>query len=59
LTKVEDPLSTSQAIEKLIINKELRQKLVNNAYQTVSKYTIQRMANETANFYLSKISHLP
>lgn len=59
LTKVEDPLSTSQAIEKLIINKDLRQKLVNNAYQTVSKYTTQRMANETANFYISKISHQP
>jgi glycosyltransferase involved in cell wall biosynthesis len=56
ITNVEDPEDTYKAIESLIINEELRKKLIINAFGTVKKYTVQKMAEQTSNYYKSKLN---
>ena len=57
ITKVDDPDSTMKAIERLINDDRMRVNIINNARNTVSEYSIERMANETANFYMNNIQN--
>jgi glycosyltransferase involved in cell wall biosynthesis len=52
ITDCDSPESTAVAIEKLITDTKLRENIINNAMQTVQKFTVQRMAAETAAFYI-------
>jgi glycosyltransferase involved in cell wall biosynthesis len=53
ITKVEDPEDTFKAIESLILDENLRRKLILNAFETVKKYDVKKMAIETARLYVS------
>lgn len=56
ITIVEDPVSTADAIEMLLIDEDYRQKLINNAFDTVKKYSVQSMAESTARYYKNKLN---
>lgn len=51
LTVPEDSGSTSAAIEKLVTNDHLRISIIQNAFNTVKKYPVSKMADDTAKFY--------
>ena len=55
ITKSEDPVSTANAIEMLINDENLRKKIIVNAFSTVSRYTVKRMAEETAEYYIKNL----
>lgn len=56
ITNVEDPVSTSKAIEQLISNEEFRHNLITNAFETVKKYSVKLMAEKTAEYYKTKLN---
>lgn len=55
ITNVEDPASTANAIEQLINDEELRKNLINNAFITVKKYSVDAMAESTSKYYKNKL----
>src|SRR4030095_8038297 len=55
LTDVGNPASTALAIEKIITDETLREKLIKNAFETVKKYSIQKMAADTEKFYSDNV----
>ncbi len=55
ITNVEDTVSTAAAIEKLIIDESFRKSLINNAFNTVQLYSVKKMAEDTADYYKSKL----
>lgn len=56
ISRLEDSASTALAIETLIADKELRDNIIRNAFETVAKYPVQRMAKETGEFYCRRLS---
>ena len=55
ITRVEDPQSTADAMEAIISDTDLRNTLIENGRKTVLDFSVERMAQETANFYLKNI----
>lgn len=53
-TVPEDSISTMKAIDKLINDHKLRDTIVRNALDTVKKYTVMQMAENTARLYKLK-----
>jgi glycosyltransferase involved in cell wall biosynthesis len=52
ITQCDDPESTKDAIEKLLLDAELRKSIINNAFDTVRKYTVRNMVDNTMKLYL-------
>ncbi len=55
ITEVENPVSTAQAIGKLISDEKHRELLIQNAFNTVKKYSVQKMADDTSAYYKYKL----
>jgi len=55
ITETGDPDSTFRAIESLITDEEYRKRIIENAFNTVKKFTVQNMAQNTEKFYLSML----
>lgn len=55
ITETANPTATAEAIEKLINDENLREKLIKNAFETVKKYTVQNMAKQTSDYYKKQL----
>lgn len=55
ITEVENPASTAQAIGKLISDEKHRELLIINAFNTVKKYSVQKMTDDTSAYYKYKL----
>ncbi len=51
ITRVGNTNDTFSAIESLILNESLRKKLILNAFDTVKKYSVQKMAENISKYY--------
>ena len=58
ITEVENPASTAEAIGKLISDEKQRVILIKNAFNTVKKYSVQKMAEDTSAYYKNKLKAL-
>ena len=58
ITEVENPASTAEAIGKLISDEKRRVILIKNAFNTVKKYSVQKMAEDTSAYYKNKLKAL-
>jgi glycosyltransferase involved in cell wall biosynthesis len=56
ITAVDTPSSTMEAIEKLVSNDNLRETIIKNAFNTVQKYNVIKMAGDTANLYMKNLN---
>lgn len=56
LVKYDDPVELAEAIDRVIRNRELRDKLRENAFRTVDeRFNIEKMSEETYNLYLNSV----